>query len=314
VLRLASHPAIAERLRSVAATWPRAAVLSVMLLALMAAAIPAASGSARPQVTLITDSVGAALLYDATAQRIFSRGLNADLELRTCRRLASPSCAAAGESAPPSALDLIRSRGRSIGQNVVIGVGYNDDPYVYAHGIDEVLAELQAAGVRHVFWMTLRAARPVYLQSNAEIYAVAKNHPEMTVLDWDTYARGHSGWFGADGLHLKSAGAEAMARFMHDGVLAVLLAPPPVPPPPPIGVTLDFPQATVTAGFSANLHASGGKAPYRFAVRGLPAALHLHPNGTITGVPPSGSWTLQVTVTDAKGRAATQPIELDVSG
>src|SRR3954454_21310950 len=106
----------------------RGSVVAALLVTLAAA--PPAS-AARPQVTLITDSVAGALLWDQAAARVFSDGINVDLELRSCRRLVAVSCAAAGETAPPSALELIRLRGHSIGKNVLIAVGYNDDPTSY---------------------------------------------------------------------------------------------------------------------------------------------------------------------------------------
>ncbi|MFL5928102.1 MAG: hypothetical protein ACJ77E_14330 [Gaiellaceae bacterium] len=293
------------------------AVLAAVV-ALVVVLVPT-STAARPHVTLIADSVAGALLWDSAAAAIFSHGLEADLELRSCRRLASPSCAAAGESAPPSALDLIRARGRGIGRNVLIAVGYNDSPDIYARGIEQTLAALRADGVEQVFWMTLRAVGGEYLESNAAIFAAAKRHPELTVLDWNAHARGHDEWFQADGLHPVDSGARAMARFMHDQVLDVLLAPPPAPPPPPppppppIEISIDFPRSTVSLGPFATLRASGGHAPYRFVVHGLPAALHAHVDGTITGVPSSGSWTLRVRIVDAKGRDAEKAIELVVS-
>jgi hypothetical protein len=173
---------------------------------------------------------------------------------------------------------------------------------------------LRADGVEHVFWMTLRAVRRPYLESNAAIFAAARRHPELTVLDWNGYSRGHDVWFEADGLHSLDTGAQAMARFMHDRVLDVLLAPPPVARPPN-DISVDFPRSTVSLAQFAALHSSGGHAPYRFAVRGLPAALHAHEDGTITGVPPSGSWTIRVRVVDARGscrRAGDQPCRVAV--
>jgi lysophospholipase L1-like esterase len=277
----------------------------VVVLSLVLLTAPSAA-AARPHVTLITDSVGGALLWDAPAARIFSQGLDVDLELKACRRLTTLSCPAGGEI-PENVLQLIRERGRSIGPNVVIAVGYNDFPQVYASGIELTLRALTSAGVEHVFWLTLRAARHPYLESNAAIFAAARRHPQVTVIDWNTYARGHSDWFQPDGLHPTGAGAEALARFMHDRVLEVLRA------PPPIDVSLDFPRAAVTAAFTAHLHARGGKAPYRFVVSGLPHGLRARANGTITGSPPTGAWTLHVRVQDARGIGVTTSVGLDVS-
>jgi lysophospholipase L1-like esterase len=277
----------------------------VVVLSLVLLTAPSAT-AARPHVTLITDSVAGALLWDGPAARIFSQGLDVDLELKSCRRLTTQSCPA-GPEIPPNVLELIRARGRSIGPNVVIAVGYNDLPQVYASGIEPTLRALRTAGVEHVFWLTLRAARQPYLESNAAIFAAARRHPDVTLLDWNTYSRGHSGWFQPDGLHPTGAGAEALARFMHDGVLDVLQA------PPPIDVTLDFPGAAVTTAFAAHLRATGGKAPYRFVVAGLPHGLRARPDGTITGSPRTGAWTLHVRVKDARGVSVTTSVGLDVS-
>jgi hypothetical protein len=165
--------------------------------------------------------------------------------------------------------------------------------------------------VEHVFWVTLHASRHPYVESNVAIWAAARRHPEVTVIDWNAYSAGHAEWFGPDGVHLTGEGAQALGRCLHDGVLKVLLAP---PPPPPIEVELDFPSATVTPGFAATLRASGGTAPYRFSVRGLPHGLHARPSGAVTGgFVASGNYVLVVSVTDAKGRAATERVSLRVS-
>ena len=277
-----------------------AAVLSLLLFG-----APSAAAS-RPHVTLITDSVAGSLIWDASAARIFSHGFDVDLELGSCRRLTTTSCPA-GRETPENVLELIRAKGRSIGPNVVIAVGYNDFPAVYADGIQPTLRALGRAGVEHVFWLTLRAARHPYLQSNAAIFAAAQRHRELTVLDWNAHSRAHASWFQSDGVHLEGIGAQALARFMHDGVQRVLVA------PPPIEVSLDFPKATITPRFAARLHAAGGHAPYRFSVAGLPRALHLRRDGAIVGSPPSGEWTLRVRVTDVRGVSGTQSIGLAVS-
>jgi len=274
----------------------------VAVLALAASPAPAA----KPRVTLITDSVGGALLWDARAASIFSSGFDADLELRSCRRLASAGCPAGGV-VPPSALETIRSLGRRIGPNVVVAVGYNDDPSAYAAGIEQVLRALEAAGVEHVFWPTLLAVRRPYAESNAEIVAAARRHREVTVLDWNAHAIGHPGWVGPDGVHLTADGADELARFLHDGVRRVLAA------PPPIDVWATFPDAAVTRGFSATLHADGGRAPYRFTIGGLPHGLRATRGGRISGVVPRQSFTLRVHVMDAAGRTATRSVAFRVA-
>jgi hypothetical protein len=271
----------------------------------LAAALVAASAAAaapKPRVTLITDSVGGALGWDATAAHLFEEGLVARLELGPCRRLASTGCPAAG-GVPPSALDLIRARGRALGPNVVIDVGYNDDPHVYAAGIGDVLRALDAAHVQHVFWVTLHSSSGVYAETNQVIRSAAARHENVSVIDFDACAAGHGDWFGGDGVHLTPAGAEGLARCLHDGVLRVLDAQP--PPPPPLEVELHV-AAGLVPGFRAQLVASGGTAPYRFTALALPPGLHADVRGEVTGtIRRSGELRLRVRVRDARGRTAT---------
>jgi hypothetical protein len=133
--------------------------LAVLLAFATCAAGALAAPRPKPHVTLVADSVGAALAWDGPAARIFARGLDADLELKGCRRLVTASCAVGGAPAPESALETIRRLGARVGPSVVIDVGYNDYPTVYAPGIEQVLRALRAAHVEHVFWVTLHASR-----------------------------------------------------------------------------------------------------------------------------------------------------------
>ena len=84
----------------------------------------------------------------------------------------------------------------------MIAVGYNDFADHYAAEIDDVLAALEAVNVKHIFWLTLRAAHHPYIGMNDEIVAAAAKHPEVTVIDWNVYSRSHPEWFQDDGLHM----------------------------------------------------------------------------------------------------------------
>jgi hypothetical protein len=271
-------------------------VVAVVLAAAATAAVRPA-----PRVTLITDSVGASLGWDSTAARAFRQGFDARLELGPCRRLASTGCPAE-EGVPPSALDLIRKLGRSLGPNVVIDVGYNDDPHAYAAGVGEVLHALAAAHVEHVFWVTLHASNGVYAETNELIRTAARRHRQVSVIDFDACAVGHGDWFGPDGIHLTAAGAEGLARCLHDGVRRVLDA---VPQVAPLEVELAV-MPGIVPGFRARLVATGGKPPYRFKVLSLPHGLHADEHGRISGaIERSGLLTLRVRVRDAAGRTRT---------
>src|SRR4051794_700795 len=179
-------------------------------------AATAVAGKKRPnqRVTIFSDSSGAALNWDATARQIVERGNRVRLELYPCGRLTQPGCLTTDP--PPSVLTTVRTLGRAIGPNVVVFVGYNDDPATYRHGLPIVLKALWKRGVRHVLWLTLRATNKQYVDTNHAIYAEEQKwRPTMTVLDWNHYAGSHPSWFAADGIHMTGVGAVAFATYIH---------------------------------------------------------------------------------------------------
>jgi hypothetical protein len=165
-------------------------------------------------VTIFSDSSGAALAWDSTAKRIVEQGNRVLLELRPCGRLTQPGCLLGVP--PPSVLATVRQLGRRIGPNVVVFVGYNDDPATYRHGLPIVLKALWKRGVKHAIWLTLRATSQQYVDTNHAIYAEEQKwRPTMTVLDWNHYSASHPSWFAADGIHMTGIGATAFATYLH---------------------------------------------------------------------------------------------------
>jgi len=181
-----------------------------------ALAATAIAGKRRPtqRVTIFSDSSGASLNWDSTARRIVEHGNRARLELYPCGRLTQPGCLTAHP--PPSVLATVRKLGRAVGPNVVIFVGYNDDPATYRRGLPIVLKALWKRGVKHVLWLTLRATGRQYVDTNHAIFAeVQKWRPTMTVLDWNHYSASHRSWFASDGIHMTGTGAIAFATYLH---------------------------------------------------------------------------------------------------
>jgi hypothetical protein len=283
--------------------------LVALLLLSLATATPASSERLQ-HVTVISDSVAASLNFNPAAKRIVADGATVDFELASCRRLTTLSCPADG-AIPPNALQLVHALGKRLGSDVVVAVGYNDDPAIYAHGIDETLQALRRVGVQRVFWLTLHASRHVYVESNAAIWAAARTHHEMTVVDWNAYSRSHPAWFQPDNVHLEASGALGLARLIH---LALLRAGVNGPLPAPIDVTLQFPTASVTPGFEATLHATGGTPPYRWSAKGLPPKLTLERTGKIVGRTfPDGHYVMVATARDAHGRTGSATFDFRVS-
>ena len=194
----------------------RAPALLATIVLCCALAATAIAGKKRPDqhVTVFSDSSGAALDWDSTAKRIVARGNRVLLELHPCGRLTQPGCFTSHP--PPSVLATARRLGRRIGPNVVIFVGYNDDPVTYRRGLPVVLKALWNRDVQHVLWFTLHAVGKQYVDINRAIYAEQQKWaPTMTVLDWNHYSAPHASWYASDGIHLSGAGAVAFATYLH---------------------------------------------------------------------------------------------------
>jgi hypothetical protein len=191
------------------------ALLGVVALC-CAIAATALAGRKPPlqHVTIFSDSSGAALDWDSSAKKIVERGNRVLLELHPCGRLVQPGCLT--NNPPPSVLATVRSLGRRIGPNVVVFVGYNDDPATYRHGLPTVLKAMWKRGVQHFVWFTLHAVNKQYVDTNHAIYAERQKWgPTMTVLDWNHYSASHSSWYASDGIHLTGSGAVAFATYLH---------------------------------------------------------------------------------------------------
>jgi hypothetical protein len=191
-------------------------VILALTLALPVAAAAAGSGASAPgeriKVTFVGDSIAASLDYVTGARSKLTDGLDARLDFRVCRRLATPSCPYRG-SKPPSALAIVRASGARLGDVLVVDVGYNEGSGSYREGMRQVIRTALADGVRGIVWVTLRETRDIYHETNVAIRAEAKRWPQVVVADWNGYSAGRP-WFRDDGLHLNTAGAEGLAAML----------------------------------------------------------------------------------------------------
>jgi hypothetical protein len=182
------------------------------------AAAAAHTGKQAPvRATFVGDSVSASILYTTTAQKQLAKGVKVRLDLKVCRRLVQPSCPYQG-STPSTALQAVRSYGRSLGNVLIVKVGYNESSSGYGKGIDQVMRAALAEGARGVVWVTLRESRDIYRSTNVAIRQAAKRWPQLVVADWNAYSAGKP-WFGSDGLHLTAAGADGLATFLRQYVI-----------------------------------------------------------------------------------------------
>jgi hypothetical protein len=111
----------------------------------------------------------------------------------------------------------VQGYGRSLGQALIVNVGYNESASGYGEGIDRVMRATRKQGAKAVVWVTLRETSDIYFSTNLAIKRAAKRWRDLTVADWNAYSRGHA-WFGSDGLHLTATGANALATFLRQHV------------------------------------------------------------------------------------------------
>jgi hypothetical protein len=286
------------------------ATLAAAAAALLVATAPSARPGQLQHVTLIGDSVSDAIRVSPNAATIVGEGIDVDLETAPCRRVEGIGCPIDGVR-PPSAVQLIQSMGSKLGPNVVVAVGYNDFEDEYAGNVEDALAALKAAGVKRVWWLTLRAAHHPYITMNADIVAAAQRHPELSVIDWNLYARSHPDWFQSDGIHLRNGGALQMAALIHNTLVRAGVA-----FPPPRVVTRTLPVAHRGKPYRARLLASSGQAPYAWGLlERAPPGVHLTPSGIVHGTPRAkpGRYTFDVRVKDSAGSLATRRLTLRIS-
>lgn len=191
---------------------PRVSIVVASLLT--AALLVTAAGAARKpvQATLVGDSVSASITQVPTAEAELRRGLSLRLDLEVCRRLVQPSCVFRGAS-PATAFQAVQSYGRSLGEVLIMHVGYNDSADGYAQGIDRVMRAARSQGVDSVVWVTLHETKSTYQRTNDAIERAAKRWPQIVVADWSTHSRDEP-WFRRDSVHLNDAGASALASFL----------------------------------------------------------------------------------------------------
>ncbi len=98
-----------------------------------------------------------------------------------------------------------------LGENVVIHLGTNGT--TKAETFDRILWPL--SDVDRVIVLTVRVPGRQYQKINNEIInALPLRYPNVTVLDWLEYSKGHDDWFASDGIHLNKVGVPEYVNFI----------------------------------------------------------------------------------------------------
>src|SRR5215467_10904374 len=159
----------------------RTGAVFVLVLSLVGVSplAPRADGAQRtePRVTLFGDSVAGSIAYVPEARAILQDGVDMRFELAPCRGVAAIGCPYMG-TRPPSALTVVQaSTPASLGDIVVVDVGYNEDAVNYGTDMASLGQALISRGVGHVVWVTLRQKTDNYAKIDAIVESQAKRWP-----------------------------------------------------------------------------------------------------------------------------------------
>ena len=121
------------------------------------------------------------------------------------------------------------------GDHVVIAGGYNYpywDPERFDRSIDSIIGTLTAAGVKHVYWVTLREIDPQYISAsawrqvqpyswyfptvNSHLERALERHRNLTLIDWAAAADRPGITY--DAIHLNTTGAGLYAGLVRSTV------------------------------------------------------------------------------------------------
>ena len=293
---------------------PRLVALATAVAA--ACGLAAGARAAEPRVTVVADSVMMAVQSNPEPMAILRNGIDARMEVGVCRTLTGQSCPFEGGRVP-TLVDRVRQMGAGgeLAPDVVVEMGYNDPADTFAAAVEESLQTLAAAGAQHVWWLTLRESQGQYAAMNDVLRRAAASHPELTLVDWNAYARPHPDWFQNDGEHLVYAGALGLAHLVHDSVLGLPIALPGTGTHTVQSSWRVAPLAAARLGraYRAQLKVNGGAGPYRWRIVSgrMPPGMHLLANGVVYGRPRrAGITRFTLEVRDANGAFADAPSKL----
>ena len=134
-------------------------------------------------------------------------------------------------------LESVHVRGRMasspwvFGDSAVVAGGHNYpywDPARFDRSIDSMIATLRSAGVKHIFWVTLREVKPEYVSAgawrevqpyywyfptvNEHLRAALRRHPDLTLIDWAAIADRPGLTY--DAIHLNTFGAAEYSNLI----------------------------------------------------------------------------------------------------
>jgi hypothetical protein len=149
---------------------------------------------------------------------------------------------------------VIVKRRKDIGDIAVLNLGnnYDGDREEFARQVDFALAAL--TDVEHVIWVNVGEFESDRAEVNEVVQQAAKSHPNVTIVDWNSWWEKDGSLTGGDHLHLTPEGAEAYAKLIASAVLRETEAageiPAPGAKPPKLNTSGKIPGSTSSSSGS----------------------------------------------------------------
>ena len=106
-------------------------------------------------------------------------------------------------------LKALDARGQ-LTSNVVISLGINSR---FSTETGQALIDYLGKN-RTIYWVNTHAEKGGTEAINSTIKQLADDNDNVTLIDWNSYATGHSDWFYSDGIHLKPKGRTGYATLV----------------------------------------------------------------------------------------------------
>jgi hypothetical protein len=206
-----------------------ASTVAGSMLATPAEALPPRVEVAAPpnRVAMFTDSVGLGAKY--AVPRAFPEGWSVNVDGQPARFV---------EQLEDNFVKVrLATNPEWFGDHVVIAGGYNYpywDPDRFDQSIDSMIDTLTRAGVKHVYWVTLREVKPQYISAaawrqvqpyywyfptvNDHLRDAVDRHPNLTLVDWAAVADQPGLTY--DAIHLNNTGSALYAEIIRQAVMS----------------------------------------------------------------------------------------------
>lgn len=216
---------------------------------------------------------------------------------------------------------VIVKRRKDIANIAVLNLGnnYDGNQQEFAQQVTTALTDL--SGVEHIIWLNVAEFQDDRTQVNAVLQQAAATHPNLTVVDWNSWWAANRAFTGADHLHLTDEGAHAYAALVAAAVQKVTAAAGEIPAAgvtkPSLNTSGTIPGSRGRSTQSQLQSPSRARLPVRHPVTTLGTVRPgggVTPSPTAVTAPPSTAPVVPDTAPRSSTPASTTPVPPTVPG